>query len=335
VTTPAQLPIGVVLPTRNSRALLPRHLESIRYWRDLVSEIVVVDSESNDGTVEFLREQLPSARARFLSHSPGLYESWNFGIGQLRAEFAYISSIGDTITPATLARLVEIARERNADAVVSLPRFTGPGARRVRGRWPLEQCIARRGLREPYSLSGLEAFVWSAVHVPAGLLGSSASNLYRTRFLQEHPFPTCYRRVGDTGWAIENAFQMRLVVAPGLESEFLVHPPADAPTSEPVGQTRRRLHTKAREIFEEQLKSAGASARVDELAGPLGNFWQATDRLLDANARYQELRRERGAALLNPVVWRARWHRFLLRRQAARCRETILRKVDSLACQTP
>jgi glycosyltransferase involved in cell wall biosynthesis len=45
------LPLGVVIPTKNSMPYLPSHLEAMREWQDLAEEIVVVDSFSTDGSV--------------------------------------------------------------------------------------------------------------------------------------------------------------------------------------------------------------------------------------------------------------------------------------------
>jgi glycosyltransferase involved in cell wall biosynthesis len=58
-------------------------MPALRSWLDLAQEVVVVDSESSDGTVEFLQSELRHPNLRFLSHPPGLYQSWNFGIRNL------------------------------------------------------------------------------------------------------------------------------------------------------------------------------------------------------------------------------------------------------------
>ena len=74
------LPISVLIPTRDCAALLPGHLRSLQAWIDLAEEVVVVDSDSKDNTVELIREGLTHARTRFLSPPPGLYpivEFWN------------------------------------------------------------------------------------------------------------------------------------------------------------------------------------------------------------------------------------------------------------------
>lgn len=50
--------IGVVIPTLNCAHLLPDHLDSMQPWLDLVEQIVVVDSYSDDGTWEMLQKRL-------------------------------------------------------------------------------------------------------------------------------------------------------------------------------------------------------------------------------------------------------------------------------------
>ena len=115
--------IGVVLPTLNCASLLPAHLESMQPWLDLVSEIVVVDSHSNEGTVELIRERLKHPALRVHLHPRGLYQSWNFGLSRLRTKYAYISTVGDSITRAGLQHLHATAEKLDCDVVVSKPRF--------------------------------------------------------------------------------------------------------------------------------------------------------------------------------------------------------------------
>jgi glycosyltransferase involved in cell wall biosynthesis len=71
------LPIGVVIPSRNSLAYLPAHLQGVLAWVEMVEQIVVVDSNSTDGTVEYIRENLTHPNLHIFSCPPGLYASWN------------------------------------------------------------------------------------------------------------------------------------------------------------------------------------------------------------------------------------------------------------------
>ena len=51
--------VGILIPTRNCGSLVAGHVESLRQWSEIAEEIVVVDSQSKDGTVELLRKGRP------------------------------------------------------------------------------------------------------------------------------------------------------------------------------------------------------------------------------------------------------------------------------------
>ena len=63
--------LGVLIPTRNSAALLPNHLRALSAWLDLADEVVVVDSFSTDGTGNMLRDGLKHPKLRIITHPPG------------------------------------------------------------------------------------------------------------------------------------------------------------------------------------------------------------------------------------------------------------------------
>jgi hypothetical protein len=54
-------------------------------------------------------------------------------------------------------------------------------------------------------------------------LGSSASNLYRTKLLQTHPFPTHVGHFGDTLFALEQAWRIKAVFCRRRCGSFIVH----------------------------------------------------------------------------------------------------------------
>src|SRR4051812_15134731 len=103
------LPLGVVIPTKNSRPYLPAHLDGLRSWLDQAEEVVVVDSFSTDGTVEYLRENLAHPHVTYLTHPPGLYASWNHGISRIRSRYVFIATSGDWITLPGLEQLLRAA----------------------------------------------------------------------------------------------------------------------------------------------------------------------------------------------------------------------------------
>ncbi len=203
--TTRQLPIASVLPVYNCRERLERHLRSVAAWAPRVSELIVVDSGSTDGTLELAREILSPFGARFLQHPPGLYQSWNAGIAVATAPWCYISTVEDPITPEGLAHLLEVATRHDADVVISPPEMRNhDGSAPVDEKMPsnrlaesfLSAVLSDRVLNRAESVANLCGFL------PHGLLGSSASNLYRTSFLQKHPFPTNFGHCGDTAWGV-------------------------------------------------------------------------------------------------------------------------------------
>ena len=144
------LPIGVVLPTLNARRVLPQHLAELRTWADCVTEIIVVDSHSTDGTVEFIQDQIRHPGLRILQHPRGLYESWNFGVRQVTSEFTYISTAGDAITLAGLKHLLAVAQNFRSDVVVSPPIFQKPDGEVMEGKhWRIHQYLEARAIAQP------------------------------------------------------------------------------------------------------------------------------------------------------------------------------------------
>jgi hypothetical protein len=220
----AMLPIGVLIPTRNSMAFLPRHVETMQQWLDLAQEVVVVDSESRDGTVEFLRAKLPADKTRFFNHPPGLYQSWNFGLRQITAPQTYVSTIGDAISREGLVHLVKVAERFASDAVISPPDFVDEVGRPAKANhWPVHRIISHLNLQRETCLEGIVPFLIALTFLPFAILGSSASNLYRTAVLQGNPLPTDFGWNGDGAWGLVNAWKIRLVVTPRRMSFFRKH----------------------------------------------------------------------------------------------------------------
>jgi glycosyltransferase involved in cell wall biosynthesis len=218
------LPISVLVPTRNSMSLLPKHLDGMRSWLDLVEEVVAVDSHSTDGTLESLQRDLQHPNVRVLTHPPGLYQSWNFGIAQCRAKYIYVSTVGDGITREGILELHATAERFAADVVISPPRFMDMEGQVLEKVWPVTTLLENIRVNEPVALEGLGAQLYAVTFVQRGMLGSSASNLYRATELQRFPFRTDFGTAGDVAWGLEHAGQIRLAVVPHKLSTFIFHP---------------------------------------------------------------------------------------------------------------
>lgn len=164
-----------------------------------------MDSGSRDGSLEAAREILSPFGAKFLHHPPGLYQSWNAGISSATSPWCYVSTVEDPLLPRGLAHLSEVATRLDVDVVISPPEMRSedgsqPAERMMPGVL-LEKSLIQSGYGDRV-LERTEIIALMCGFSPCGLLGSSASNLYRTSFLQKNPFPTEYGMAGDTAWGI-------------------------------------------------------------------------------------------------------------------------------------
>jgi len=322
------LPISVIIPTRNSARQLPRHLAALRGWLAEVQEVVVVDSESSDGTLELLRNGLQHPRCRVLSHPPGLYQSWNFGIRHLAAPYAYISTVGDTITLAGLKHLLDTAVAFEAEVVLSPPTFYEKGRRLERKQWTIHQHLGLLRILEPIPLPRSHLFLASAFAGPSGLMGSSASNLYATRTLQDAPFPTDFGHVGDTAWGLINAFRVRAALTPEPCATFEIHPNAGQIPEQAEFELADRLLEVARRTLSEAIAAAAVPPQAANLRGILDEFASLRQVARAAHSQYQALRRSRFPWFLQPRAWIVRRRRNLFRRAIRDLLVSSLRNFD-------
>jgi len=304
---PKPVPISVLIPTLNCARLLPAHIESMRGWLDFVSEIVVVDSHSEDGSLEIIQERIRHPRLRIFQHPRGLYQSWNFGISQITSKYTYISTVGDSISCGGLEHLFAVAESFACDCVISKPRSITNDDARVNDDsfWPIHDVITSLNIQKAARVEAIELFPFALLHIPNGILGSSAGNLYRTVTLQRFPFPADYGITGDGAWALANLFECRFAATPEIFSTFRYHPKAYPAKTYAVADLSGKLFKIARASFEKKL--AGDAALRDK-ATQLG-----FDQFLDCAREYFkwrcQLEAERNRKwpwIFNPRAWRAR-----------------------------
>ena len=163
-------------------------------------------------------------------------------------------------------------------------------------------------ISSPILLEGLKLFYFTFLHLPAAVLGSSASNLYRADVLQRRPFPTDYGTVGDGAWGVLNVFDCRLGVTPEMFSTFRHHPKAYADKEYAVANITGKLIELASDTFYKRLavdaglRAQATQAGLDELPRTLREQRKWHHQL--------ELERERKLPwILNQRAWRARRRR--------------------------
>lgn len=310
------LPLSVVIPTKNSRAYLPDHIAGLAPWLDFVEEVVVVDSFSTDGTVDYLRENLRHPRVKFLTHPPGLYASWNHAIANVESQFVFIATTGDTITREGIEMLVKTIESLNCDVVISKPMFrNGDGTAAVDIHWPVDDVVNTFRATGARKLSRLEAIVFSASNPEAALLGSVASDLFRTSMLKRFPFPTDFGTAGDGAWGWMHAGEVSVAVVPQKFSSFLLHPTGASSEEKQALKQARRVDEVIRCAVPQWKLNAEQLGRVNELLGVLTKY-------LDAKIAFDRDRRASVPWWLNPGAWahRAKRNRFREELQAVKLR---------------
>ena len=313
------LPVSAVLPTLNCRNYLPSHLASVREWAGHVEEIVVVDSFSDDGTFEFLEEQLGLPNVRFFRRPRGLYDSWNFGVGEISAKYTYFSTTGDTITLEGLCHLVDVAERFQADVTLSPPKFIDPEGQPLKDeRWPISDLIDWQSIEGPCEVSSAHAFLMSAMPMREGIMGSSASNLYRTDLLKRCPFPTDCGHAGDTAWSLKYGLNARFAVTPSAVAKFLIHP-----KNIPGGDAER---VKYFEMFFDIALEACRASGPQGLLPLLTTLRARTADVREAQFAYDYWRKHRFPWILNPRAWQLRSRRNKRRSVAASIKSEIRSK---------
>ena len=301
--------LSVVLPTLNCRHLLGDHIESMRPWMHLAEEIIVVDSHSDDGTVELIHEKLNHPCVKIYQRPRGLYQAWNFGISQVKSEFFYVSTVGDSITHDGIDHLLDTARSLAADVVISRPDFIREDGTPIQGpTWPVEYLIKTLQIVEPRVLDPFTNMLFQMLCLPDAILGSSASNLYRTESMKENPFPVEYGTVGDGAWGLANFIKCSLAVTPHRFSTFREHEKSYSKKSYHVSDLNDRLFRLLSETVLGGIANGGEFSEKSETC--------EIHRILSLIAARMRLQQaleahRRGPVpwILNPYAWRTRAER--------------------------
>jgi hypothetical protein len=322
---PPNAALTVLMPALNCAQMLPAHLDAMQPWLDLATEIIVVDSASTDGTVELIRERLKHPGLRILQHPRGLYQSWNFGLQQVQTKYVYISTVGDSITRAGLEHLHRLAEKFGSDVVLSKPRSIthDDQPQDDTGYWPIMDLLATMGVTEPQRVAGIKILIFALLHIPSGILGSSASNLYRAEVLQRAPFPTSYGTTGDACWAISNAFACQFAVTPEIFSTFRHHPKAYSAKEYEVLDLSERMFQLVCETWEQNC-AASAAVRADAARIGGDKFIQV---VRDHAQWVRRLDAERQRSLpwfFNPAAWSARAQRNRLKKLLPEQRQLVM-----------
>ncbi len=315
------LPISIMVPTKDSMDKLPDHLARHRDVFLHCAEIVHCDSHSSDETKSFFAGAL-SAHPGFLEldHPPGLYASWNHGLSHCTQPFTYISTVGDEISLESLTRMVRLAQGTESDLVFTPPTFINEQQEIVGDLlWPIHKMIANHAIRHEGPVSSAMVFAEAVLHAPDGILGSAASCLFRTGFLQSRPYPTKYYGASDSVWALENLLDARCAIIPTSISKFLLH----SKSYESNSTINTRIALLIRQFIRTKLQDLldapnDASVLSRELVQQLQDYNEV--RLSEARWQCEVVSHRRRAPrswYFSPSAWSARYRRNQLRQHAS------------------
>jgi N-acetylglucosaminyl-diphospho-decaprenol L-rhamnosyltransferase len=114
--------VSVVIVTYNALPWLERCLESVRGV-----QTVVVDNDSTDGTIAFVRERFPEVRV-VEQENRGLAAGWNVGLAETAGRYVLLLNSDAWLAEGALERLGEFADAQPKAAVVG-PRLRYPDGR--------------------------------------------------------------------------------------------------------------------------------------------------------------------------------------------------------------
>lgn len=324
-----KLPVSIISPVRNCIGEMPAHAEHLRGLSRVAREIIIVDSDSSDGTMEFLKDALGSIDAVFLNHPPGLYPSWNHGISHASQPYLTVATVGDPLPPASLEKLHHTLESNSADVVISAPVLLNPDGSRSTSQWPIHQLIEACGLAEPRAVSQATWLALTLGFFPKSPLASSAGNLYRTAVFQNNLFPTHCGHRGDVIWAITSARKARWMIDPTVESCFKFNSPSPGRLT-PDGTIISEWSKVVMRAYDEEYSFMRSAGVPDWYLTELRCMLESGIRSLSNTSAYAAVRKSILPWFLNPEAIRLRSQRKRLKNQGAGYRDLLTRFMRSL-----
>lgn len=324
-----KLPISIISPVRNCIDEMPAHARHLRMLSRIAGEIIIVDSDSEDGTLDCLKKELADSGAVFLNHPPGLYPSWNHGISRAKYPFLTVATVGDDLPPESLAKLHEDLETSGCDVVISAPTLLATDGSPSSSKWPVHRIIETLGLVAPLEIPSA---IWLALTLgffPKSPLASSSGNLYRTRVFENNLFPTNCGHRGDVIWAITSARKARWMIDPAVESCFKFNGPSpgrQAPGMDIITEWSKVV-THAYDDGCSFMRGAGVP---DWFLTELPDMLERAIDSLATGSDYETVRKSALPWFLNPQAIRLRARRKGLKKQGARCGDVLNRYMKSL-----
>lgn len=106
--------VSVIIPNFNGKKYLKECLDSLRKQDYLYFEVILVDNGSEDGSVEWTKENYPEVRVIALKENTGFCGGVNAGIRESKSEYVLLLNNDTIVFPEFITELVH-AIERAPD----------------------------------------------------------------------------------------------------------------------------------------------------------------------------------------------------------------------------
>ncbi len=126
-----QAKVATIILNYNGRPLLEQYLPSIMSLEYENNQVIIVDNDSTDGSVDFVRDNFPDVDLIQNTENLGISKGLNKGAEAAPdADYMLFLNNDVKVTPTSLSRLVEYVRE-NSETGVVFPRINEMGSERI------------------------------------------------------------------------------------------------------------------------------------------------------------------------------------------------------------
>ena len=107
--------ITIIVATYNELLNIQKTLDSIYYQKYNNFEIIVIDGNSDDGTVKILKKN-QNLISKWLSEDDhGIYDAWNKGLNMSSGDWIMFLGAGDTLNDDALNNYANFIKANNYD----------------------------------------------------------------------------------------------------------------------------------------------------------------------------------------------------------------------------
>ena len=306
--------VSICLPNLNAIRFLEERMrslfaQSLRDW-----ELVVCDSQSDDGSWEFLQRFANDPRVRLYSvPRAGLYAGWNECLRRVTGEYVYIAPSDDTCAPTLLERLsaaldshpavdLAVCRYNRIDEHGNtLADLESPDVARFLGEW----------YTRPHQRSGAAELI-----ISLGLgcqWNTMPAVLFRRRLLERAGFFSTHdSSCADAAWRVKALLHSDLVYVPERLAAWRWH--ARQATARMPSNRHELVYRLLRKTLEESEAAIPATWRASRDWLDRLLFWVRHEYLMQFHLNRTALKRTPRAFFLGCLRAAAKEPRYLLRR---------------------